>query len=425
MLNGKPRVLVLGGNFAGLGSAQKIREYAGDKVDITVVDRKAYLDYIPNIPLEILEGRDPAITMHMDLVDALAEDDIHFIQAEVEALDVDGRTVTVRPNERPGSPSYSLGFDFVVIALGARLALDEIEGFAEFGHTVSDAFHANRLKACLENDYKGGPIAIGSARFEQGKKGRPNWLPTALAACEGPPVELALSLAYWLGEKGKGGPKSITLFTPAELIAEDAGEKVVKQLLEAASSMGFGYKNNVQGIRRLTADGIEFANGERLDAELKIVFPNWKPHAFLKDLPVSDEVGFIITDMRMRHPDYRHVFACGDAAAITVPKLGAIGHQEADVVGRRIAAEVGALSREEADKPWRPEVLCIGDMGGGKAFYIHSDSWFGGDTQELEMGRIPYLQKIAYKEVFFRNHGKIPSWALPAAKWTAEHLTSA
>lgn len=61
--------------------------------------------------------------------------------------------------------------------------------------------------------------------------------------------------------------------------------------------------------------------------------------------------------------------------------------------------------------------------GGGEAFYIHSDSWFGGETQELQMGKIPYLQKIAYKEVFFRNHGKIPSWALPAAKWTAEHLT--
>ena len=39
-----PNVVVLGGNFAGLGAAQKIREYAKNKVDITVIDRKAYLD---------------------------------------------------------------------------------------------------------------------------------------------------------------------------------------------------------------------------------------------------------------------------------------------------------------------------------------------------------------------------------------------
>jgi hypothetical protein len=38
-----PHVLVLGGNFAGLGCAQKIREYAGDAVRISVVDRKSYL----------------------------------------------------------------------------------------------------------------------------------------------------------------------------------------------------------------------------------------------------------------------------------------------------------------------------------------------------------------------------------------------
>ncbi len=422
MKNGKPQVLVLGGNFAGLGAAQKIRQHAGDTVDITVVDRKAYLDYIPNIPLEIFAGRDPAVTMHMDLVDALAKDDIAFEQAEVEAIDLAGESVTVRPNERPGSPTYALHYDYLVIALGARLAFDEIEGFAEHGHTVSDAFHANRLIDYLENRYRGGPIAIGSARFDQGRKGKPDWLPVALAACEGPPVEVALTLAHWLGEKGKGGPSNITMFTPAEMIAEDAGEEVVKKLLAAAGSMGFGYINNTEGIKRLTADGIEFANGTTIESELNIVFPNWKPHAFLKGLPISDEVGFIMTDMTMRCPGFPKVFACGDAAAITVPKLGAIGHQQTEVVGKQIAKDMGRMSAKEADEPWMPEVVCIGDMGGGKAFYIHSNSWFGGDIQELQMGRVPYVQKLAYKEMFFRNHGKMPGWALPLAQWSAEHV---
>ena len=417
-----PHVLVLGGNFAGLGAAQKIREYAGDKVEITVVDRKAYLDYIPNIPLEIFAGRDPAITMHMDLVDALARDDIRFEQAEVEAIDVAAETVKVRPTERPGSPVYKLSYDYLVIALGARLALDEIPGFAEHGYTVTDAFHANRLIDYLENDYQGGAIAIGSARFEQGTKGKPDWLPTALAACEGPPVEVSLALAHWLTEKGKGGPSNITIFTPAALIAEDAGEKVVGKLLDAASSMGFGYLSHTGDIKRLTADGIEFANGKSLKTELNIVFPNWKPHSFLKDLPISDEVGFIVTDMQMRCPGYPKLFACGDAAAITVPKLGAIGHQEAEVVGRQIAKDVGAMPASEADRPWMPEVICIGDMGGGKAFYIHSNCWFGGEIQELRMGYLPFAQKLAYKEVFFRNHGKVPGWGLPLAEWSAENI---
>lgn len=124
--------------------------------------------------------------------------------------------------------------------------------------------------------------------------------------------------------------------------------------------------------------------------------------------------------MDMRNPDFPDVFACGDAAAITVPKLGAIGHQECEVVGKQIAREVGALSAAKADEAWMPEVVCIGDMGNGKAFYIHSNSWFGGDTQILQLGHIPYQLKLAYKEMFFRSQGKVPNWGLPFAEWTSE-----
>jgi sulfide:quinone oxidoreductase len=180
--------------------------------------------------------------------------------------------------------------------------------------------------------------------------------------------------------------------------------------------------NETRGIRRLTAEGIEFLDGRKLTAEVKIVFPNWKPHDFLRGLPICDEVGFVVTDMRMRHPDRPEVFACGDAAALTVPKLGAIGHQECEIVGRQIAKDVGMMDAAKADAPWMPEVVCIGDMGGGRAFYIHSTSWFGGDIQELRMGRLPYAQKLAYKEMFFRNHGRMPNWGLPLAEWSAEHV---
>lgn len=90
------------------------------------------------------------------------------------------------------------------------------------------------------------------------------------------------------------------------------------------------------------------------------------------------------------------------------------------VVGRQIAKDLGVMSAEDADTSWMPEVICIGDMGGGKGFYIHSNSWFGGDTQILQMGHVPYAQKIAYKELFFKPGGKVPNSGLPFAKWATE-----
>jgi sulfide:quinone oxidoreductase len=417
----KPQVLVLGSNFAGLGAAQKIREYARDSVDITVLDRKPYLLFVPNIPYEVFEGRNPMLSLHMPLVDALAEDDIHFILGEVQSLDPEAQTVEYLPSERIGSAVERLHYDYVVVAVGARLAYDKIEGFAEYGHTVSDTYYGEKLRRYLAHAYRGGPVAIGSARFHQGTMSQ-EYVPTADAACEGPPVEVMLSFGHWLKSHGLGGPEKITVFTPGRVIAEDAGESIVDKLLSIAGSMGYHYLNQTEDIRRITEEGIEFANGQSVEAELKIIFPDWEAHAFLKGLPISDDQGFVLTDMATRNPRFPNVFACGDAAAVTVPKLGILAHMGADKVGQQIASDLGRFDKAKANEPMHFIVNCIGDMGGNQAFAIRSDTWYGGTQASLKMGHIPFLMKMQYKEMFFRTKGKVPDWGIPAADFLIHQL---
>lgn len=424
-IGSKPKVVILGGNFAGLASAQKIREYAGDAVDITVIDRNPYLLFIPNIPGEIFENRDPAASLRMDTHPAWQEAQVDFIQGEVCAINPDTRAVEFIPKEREGSAYERISYDYLVVAFGCRLAYDHIPGFGEYGHAVSDTFYGNKLRRTLfKGGYKGGPIAIGSARFHQGTAVK-DLVPMADAACEGPPIEVMMSMATWLKNQGLGGPDKITVFTPGHMIAEDAGEDVVNSLLGIASKMGFHYRNNVGDISEVTADGLRFENGESLEAELKILLPDWVPHAFMKGLPFTDEEGFVVTDMLMRSPKYPEILACGDAAAVTIPKLGAIGHQESEIVGKQIASDLGRMTAERASEPLKPVVYCIGDMGDKQAFYIRSDSWFGGQTQVLKMGRVPYLLKMQYKDLFFRTQGKVPPWGLDAAQFLAERLFAA
>jgi sulfide:quinone oxidoreductase len=75
---------------------------------------------------------------------------------------------------------------------------------------------------------------------------------------------------------------------------------------------------------------------------------------------------------------------------------------------------------ENADKTLQPVVFCIGDMGGGKAFYIRSNSWYGGPDEVLELGRLPYQLKMRYRDMFFLNHGRIPDFGLKIAQFMAE-----
>jgi len=344
-----------------------------------------------------------------------------FLNADVVAIDPDARTVEIIPSDRPGSAMEVLDYDYLVIALGSRLAYDNIEGFGEHGDTVSSGYYGNRLRRRLAS-YKGGPIAIGSARFHQGLQGKPDWLPVGLAACEGPPLELGLGVANWLHEHHHGDAHLVTLFTPAEMIAEDAGEPIVTPFLQMAAKQGFGYLNKTEDIVRLTSDGIEFQSGASLEAEIKIVIPDWVPHPFLKDLAITDEVGFVLTDKWMHSPSHPEIFAVGDAAAITVPKLGSLGHQEAQIVARQIAIEVGALGSDKAGAEYHPEILCFGDIGGHRGFYIYSNTWYGGSTSVFKMGHAPYAMKLAFKEMYFRTGGKPPAFGVPATHLIMDHF---
>lgn len=411
-------VVVLGSNFAGLTVARYIHNEAKDNVQITVIDRKNYINFIPNIPIEVFNNHDPKDTMEFPFIHFLKRDGSEFIQAEIDRIDVSNKKIFYTPNERKGAAQENISYDYLVIAMGAKLAYDEIEGFAEYGHTFSDTFYGNEVRNFLYNEYKGGPIAIGSDRFHQGHHPDLPTIPEALAACEGPPVELAFSLADWLKNNNKGNERSITLFTPAEVIAEDAGENILKQLLPMVSKMGYGYVNNVQGIKRLYKDGIEFLNGTSLDAEMKIVFPNWKAHDIIRELPITDSEGFVVTDLYMRNPTYPEIFAVGDAASVTVPKIGSLGHMECEIVSKVLANEVNETSTEV--KPLEPVLVCFGDMGNYKGFYMHTNEWWGGDTSILKMGYIPYMMKMGFKTMYKTLGGDIPGWGMPLSEWVSD-----
>jgi sulfide:quinone oxidoreductase len=421
MTGTKPKVVVLGSSFAGLTTARFIREHAGGAVDLVVIDRNPYLTFVPNVQMEVLAGRDPLESMLLETPKIHAKDGNTFLNAEVLAVDPDARRIDVVASDRPGSAPESLGYDYLVIALGNRLAYDQIEGFGEYGDSVSSGYYGNKLRRRLAG-YEGGPIAIGSARFHQGLAGKPDWLPVGLAACEGPPLELGLAMAHWLEEHHRGDAHRITLFTPAAMIAEDAGEAIVTPFLAMAAKRGFGYLNKTEDVTRLTAGGIEFAGGASLEAEIKIVIPDWVPHPFLVDLAITDERGFVLTDRQMRNPAHPEVFAVGDAAAITVPKLGGLGHQQAQIAARQIAIDVGALGADEAGPGYHPEILCFGDIGGHQGFYIYSDTWYGGHNSVFKMGHAPYAMKVAFKEMYFRTGGKPPSFGVPATHFLMDHF---
>lgn len=416
----KPHIIILGCNFAGLTTARYIHAVVKDKAAITIIDRKSLLTFVPNIPMQVLANINPAIDLQFKFMSFLVNDGSEFIQAEVTTIDPDTNTVFYQPNERLGHPVRKIRYDYLVIALGNRLAYDTIDGFSEYGHSVTDVFLGNRLRNYLHKEYKGGPIAITSDIFHQGKSNLlPKDLPVALTACEGPPVEMSFSLAHWLEKNNKGNAASIFLSTPAKVIAEDAGETILHKLIPMMGNMGYHYQAQTNGIKKVHAGGIEFVDGSSQEAEISIIFPDWQAHPFLKELPFTDDMGFVITDLYMRNPTYQNIFAVGDAASITVPKIGSLGHMEAEVLANSLGKELGII---EGDiQPIEFELLCMGDMGGIQGFYMRTNEWWGGKESHLEMGLTPYALKMGFKQMYYTLGGKIPHWGLALSELIGDH----
>jgi len=60
--------------------------------------------------------------------------------------------------------------------------------------------------------------------------------------------------------------------------------------------------------KEVTNKKIKFEDGTNLDSDLTIMIPVYFGQKFLMDSKLSDEVGLLPTDKKMRHLDYKNIF---------------------------------------------------------------------------------------------------------------------
>src|SRR6476660_2633159 len=111
MMNARPRVLVLGGGFAGVGAAQKLKDA---EVEVVLVDRHDYHTFQPLL-YQLATGLLETTAVGHSLRDLLARNDNAVIhKAGVSAIDLEKRTVEFDEIE-------PISYDFLVLGLGAEV----------------------------------------------------------------------------------------------------------------------------------------------------------------------------------------------------------------------------------------------------------------------------------------------------------------
>ena len=132
----RPRVLILGGGFAGVGAARKLTK---TDADVVVVDRHDYHTFKPllyQLATGLLEDAGVGHSLR-DLLHSQANASVH--QATVAAIDLVAREVRF---EEMGP----VGYDYLVLALGAEVNFFGTDGAAEHSLPLYTLPDAVRLK---------------------------------------------------------------------------------------------------------------------------------------------------------------------------------------------------------------------------------------------------------------------------------------
>jgi NADH dehydrogenase FAD-containing subunit len=174
------RIVVVGGGIGGLSTAFDANHILGDKVHITVISDRPEFTFVPSNPWVAVGKRTPS-DIQIPLSPVLPRHNIEFVPAKATTLNPTKKLLSLSNGE-------SIGYDYLVIATGPKLALDKIPGLKDHAVSICSAPHAEhayeKLKDLVKNP---GPVVVGA---------------TQGASCFGPAYEYVMLLQQELKRQG-------------------------------------------------------------------------------------------------------------------------------------------------------------------------------------------------------------------------------
>ena len=137
------RVVILGGGFGGIGTAQGLERifWRDPNLEITLVSQSNYLLFTPMLAEVAASALEP---QHMCAPVRAALPHTRFYRSEVEEIDTEAKVVRLRAS--PSSPVDTLPYDHLVLALGSVANYFGLPGMEEHSFTLKTLDDATRLR---------------------------------------------------------------------------------------------------------------------------------------------------------------------------------------------------------------------------------------------------------------------------------------
>lgn len=145
-MNKNTDVVVIGGGYAGVTAANRLAQRA----DVTVTLINPRPDFVERIRLhQLVGGSNDAV---VDYAEVLAGN-VRLVVDSVATIDAAGRGVEL-------TGGSTVGYDYLIYAVGSGSAEPDVPGAAEFAHPIATLEEARRLRPVVDAAPATAPVTV-------------------------------------------------------------------------------------------------------------------------------------------------------------------------------------------------------------------------------------------------------------------------
>jgi NADH dehydrogenase len=341
----KPRVVIVGGGFAG---ANLVKKLSGKDFQIVLLDRQNYNSFWPLLYQVATAGLEPdAIAEPLRKIFDRGVHDFHFRLVRVTGVNTANRIITTIIGE--------LTYDYLIIATGTKINFFGNKQIQQFALPLKQMAHALDLRSqlfqCLEQ-----------ASMTKDEAIRQSLINIVIAGAGPTGVELAGALAEMRTYILHRDYPSID-FSKMNIYLVENQNRVLPLMSPQASKQAHHYLQKMGIVIRLNTrvqahngELVSFSSGEEVPSQT-LIWAAGVTGILLDGLPEKTiQRGRILVDEFSRVIGLTHVFAIGDIALMRSERYPN-GHpgvaQPAIQQGRHLGRNLKRLLRNKPLKPFR------------------------------------------------------------------------
>lgn len=377
-------LVILGAGTAGTMMANHLHKKLNrTEWDISIIDERKEHHYQPGylfLPFDIYQPKD-IIKNVKDFIPS----DVELIQEKIEKIVAEENKIVLDGGE-------IMHYDLLIIATGAKIAPEEIEGMngGEWQKSVFDFYTFEGALALRDKlrTWDGGNLVVHITEMP--------------IKCPVAPLEFAFLADAFFENKKMRQKVNITYVTPLSGAFTKPKSTAALEHLLGEKNIKLESDFAIAEVNNDNKTIIDYG-GKSIPFDLLVTVPTNKGDALMERSGLGDELNYVPTDKAtLQSVQFKNIFVIGDATNVPASKAGSVAHFEAEILTENIMHYV---NNEPLSASFDGHANCFIETGHNKALLIDFNY-----THEPVTGTFPFpgigpLQLL--KESMLNHWGKL------------------